>query len=223
MSQVINIAVLDDHKIFLEGISILVEDMSGEYRVTNYHSPVALLHALEGEGSFDLIICDLIMSQMNGLAFVAAARSRIKTIPILMLSGINSIPPIREMMRLGTSGFVHKSAENETLRRAVQTVLAGGQFFEEVAHLDVAENISTSPESTIKSGDDGEITALPILGKRQVEVLQMIAQGASNKEISRRLDISPNTVKTHIKHIFTEMGVNKRTACVRRAQTLGML
>ncbi|MFC3052098.1 response regulator [Kordiimonas pumila] len=221
MAKTVHIAVLDDHRMFLEGLSMLVESMVGHYSVTNFHEPVELLHQLEAGQHYDLVLCDLIMNRMNGLAFVAAARAYTKRIPILMISGINTPPPLAEMQSLGASGFVHKSADNETFLKAIETVLRGKAFFEVVGSDDVAADLCA-----LRGNEDSAnslIEALPSLGKRQVEVLKMIAHGASNKEISNTLSISENTVKTHLKQIFMILGVNKRTACVRKAQALGLI
>lgn len=78
---------------------------------------------------FDLLISDLIMKEMSGLAFVSAIRSHSQTLPILMLSGINSPPPVRKIVDLGANGFVYKSADNEALLEAVNTVIAGDTYF----------------------------------------------------------------------------------------------
>ena len=218
MGDQIKIAVLDDHRMFLEGVSMLVSSLDERYSVSNFHVPVELLKALEGGAHFDLIICDLIMDQMNGLAFVTAARSHTKKVPILMLSGINTSPPIAEMVSLGADGFVHKSSGNEILAEAVASLLSGKRYFGDF------EPPKVDPYSGMDEADDAlMIEPLPTLGKRQLEVLKMIAHGASNKEVSNTLEISENTVKSHLKQIFIALGVNKRTACIRKAQTLGLI
>ncbi|WP_417449342.1 response regulator transcription factor [Kordiimonas sp.] len=211
-----HIAVLDDHRMFLEGISIMVKNMSDSYRVANFHDPADLLTHLSEGKRFDLIICDLIMDRMNGLAFLAAVKAQTKRLPVLMLSGINTAPPIVEMKKLGARGFIHKSADNDTLSKAVKTVLSGKTLF---MHDDAPGQLEGSNEAE----DDLSSGQIPVLGKRQIEVLNLIAAGASNKEISRSLTITENTVKTHLKQIFQVFGVNKRTACVRKAQALGIL
>ena len=210
--------MLDDHRIFLEGISLLLAE---SYTVNSFSAPIALLRRIEGGKSFDLILCDLIMNEMNGLAFIAAVRAHTGKVPILVLSGINTAPPIAEMMRLGASGFVHKSADNNTLVNALETVLTGGQYFVNEFGQDIVGEAPISKYARVDDGDDED--SLPSLGARQFQVLQMIAQGASNKEIANRLNISENTVKTHLRQIFAELRVNKRTACVRKAQTLGLI
>lgn len=221
MSESINIAVIDDHRIFLEGVSILVGGMNSAFTVEGFESPSDFLRKLEVHSSYDLVICDLIMNSMNGLAFIAAIRSHRKRLPILVLSGINTAAPITEIKRLGGNGFVHKSSGNETLLEAINTVLSGKTYFAEDGN---QEQVGyPSKDFQMQRVDRSMTPILPKLGPRQIEVLRLIAEGATNKDVSMALAISQNTVKTHLKQIFMELGVNKRTACVRKAQTLGLI
>lgn len=216
-----NIAVVDDHKVFLRGFTLLIESLSDRYTATGFDSPVDFLLELEsGTQQFDLIICDLIMNSMNGLAFIAALRNHSKWLPVLVLSGINTAPPIAEIKRLGGNGFVHKSVENSTLLEAIEALLARKPYFTNGLDNSLIEN---SVFSESESEDSVFTTPLPKLGARQIEVLRLIAEGATNKDISDNLNISENTVKTHLKHIFQELGVNKRTACTRKAQVMGLI
>ena len=215
-----NIALVDDHQLFLAGISLLVKDMSDAFIVMAYDQPSELLNQLSEGKSFGLIICDLIMDDMNGLAFISAIRKSEPNTPILMLSGINVQPPVAEMKTLGANGYIHKSADHDRLRTAIETVLNGSEFFEEPA--DISSN-PTKPSDGIDDDDYAVQKNVPVLSARQVEVLKLIADGASNKDVADSLFISENTVKSHLKQMFIELNVNKRTACVRAAQALGLI
>jgi len=195
--------------------------MSKDYSVDCFFSPLDLFPHITDKQGFDLLICDLIMSTMNGLTFISAVRARAKTLPILMISGINTSPPIQDVIQLGGNGFVHKSASNATLETAIQTVLGGQTYFVDGFgdSLD-ANSPAVMPDMTDPAHKPA---ALPNLAPRQLEVLRLIANGATNKDVATLLTISENTVKTHLKQIFRELGVNKRTACIRKAQTLGMI
>lgn len=215
------IAIVDDHRIFLDGISLLIKEKPN-FQVETYHAPIELLHKLETGHSFNLILCDLIMTEMNGLAFIAAVRAHTKTLPILMLSGINTAPPLEDIKHLGGNGFVHKSAEPSILLKAIDTVLSGRDYFYDQDGERIGASRQDYGADSHESGMTGDAN-LPQLGARQLQVLKLIASGATNKEIADELCISQNTVKSHIKQIFIELGVNKRTACVRKAQTLGLI
>jgi len=221
VGKTINIGIVDDHRIFLEGISLLIKDMSQDYSVECFFSPLDILPSLENTLRFDLLICDLIMSSMNGLAFISTVRERSKTLPILMISGIATSPPVQDMRRLGGNGFVHKSASNDRLRTAIQSVLSGQPYFVDGLGDSLDEIGPRGNAEDIHPAD--EITILPRLPPRQLEVLRFIANGATNKDIAALMTISENTVKTHLKQIFQALGVNKRTACVRKAQILGII
>ncbi len=215
-----DIAILDDHIIFLDAITLLIENLDSQYNVSRFSSPIEILMDVEKGRKFDLILCDLIMSTMNGLAFLGALRAHTKSIPVIFLSGINTAPPIRDIKRIGGNGFVHKSVPKDDLARAIKTVLSGNNCFE-----DGLGNYVVEKPSEIRLAEDSlkDDDKLPRLGTRQAEILRLIANGYTNKDIARNLSISENTVKTHLKQIFRELAVNNRTACVRKAQTLGII
>lgn len=221
LSHTLNNAVIDDHQIFLDGVSLLIENIHPAYAVQQYSAPLDVLRDIENGKTFDLLICDLIMKSINGLAFISVLRSHARKIPTLMLSGINTAPPVADVKRLGGKGFVHKSAETAILQNAIQTVLTGGEYFVDGLG-DSLTDIPAPHEDDSYFNRDGQ-SATPKLGSRQIEVLKFIANGNTNKAISEALNISENTVKTHLKQIFRELGVNKRTAYVRKAQMLGII
>ncbi|MFK7843142.1 MAG: response regulator [Sphingorhabdus sp.] len=216
----VKIAIVDDHQLFLTGLALVIQDMEGRFEVTTFEAPLELLDAIQRGEVFDLVLCDLIMNTMNGLAFIAALRSA-SSIPVLMLSGINTAPPIEEMRALGAQGFVHKSIDNDGLSNAIQTILYGNDYFAN-PQLDDAKPHSAVYGDTERH-EYSDTDTVPILTVRQLEVLQLISGGASNSEIATQLSISPNTVKSHLKQLFDVLQVNKRTACVRAAQNYGLI
>ena len=205
---------------FLDGLSLFFAGHSDRFSVSTFEKPAELMHAIALGAKFDLLISDLIMKEMSGLAFVSAIRTHSKTLPILMLSGINSPPPVREIISLGANGFIHKSADNEGLLKAVDILIAGDTYFpEDMLNGDESQQLGAIEAEELYDKSD----YVPKLSPRQVEVLRLIADGASNRQISEEMIISENTVKSHLKSIFYEMRVNKRTACVRKARTLGLI
>ena len=138
--------------------------------------------------------------------------------PVLIVSGINTAPPVEEALRLGAQGFLPKSASSDTLREALETVL-GGEIY-------LPPELWTAYESNGRSRNveqDVNGNAAGGLSQRQVEVLNLISEGYSNREAAAVLGVSENTVKTHMKRIFSQLNVNTRAACVRRAQSLGLI
>lgn len=211
------IALVDDHRMFVEGFSALLVKSSLRHYVSTFDDPIRFLESTADGEPFDLVIIDLVMRGMNGLALLSAV-SKLKPAPkVLMLSGISSLPPIAEMKRLGANGFVAKSGEIAELLDAVEKVLAGEQIFPD------APAAAPQPENAAPDEVWNDASQLPQLGPRQLEVLQLIGQGATNKEIADRLCISENTVKSHMRAIFESLDVRTRPACHHKAVMLGLL
>ena len=213
------ILIIDDHKLFLEGLAMLFSGMSNTYDVHAYNQPEEFIRDLSLHKQADLLICDLFMGETTGLSVISQFRAVNKKCPVLVLSGTAHQPPIAELKRLGAKGFAHKSIESDLLQKVVQDILIGGEYFAS----DASEDDDTDGNHSDEMTDYDERRPLPVLNRRQSEVLRLIGAGDSNKVIAEKMDISENTVKTYIKQIFELFGVNKRTACIKRAQMLGML
>ncbi|WP_417476766.1 response regulator transcription factor [Maricaulis sp.] len=216
MSATRRLALVDDHRMFSDGFSALLMQLREGYTVEVFDDPVAFLKAFGPDSNYDLIILDLVMRTMNGLALLAAIRERKSRCPVLMLSGIGAEPPVAEMKRLGARGFVHKSADTETMLAAVDGILAGQASFFGVQTESVGDH---APEDWHPEAD----RQLPRLGPRQLEILHLMGGGVTNKEIASTLNISENTVKSHMRAIFEALDVHTRTACMRKAQALGLI
>jgi DNA-binding NarL/FixJ family response regulator len=158
------------------------------------------------------------MDRMNGIAFVKALRRRGYRMPVLIVSGINTAPPIEEALRLGAQGFIPKSASAEMLEEAIETAFSGDIFLPP----ELWTSFEEGTPQTIGLAEDTTETEIR-LSDRQLEVLQLVAEGYSNREAARTLEISENTIKTHLKQIFRLFNVKTRAACIRRAQQIGLI
>lgn len=211
-----HIALVDDHTLFADGFRALLSQSGEDYSVTAFHRGSALLEAISDGQVFDLFVLDLVMRDMNGLALLAAIRKLKEDARVLMLSGIAGEPPLTEMRQLGANGFVHKSTDMDALLAAVNCLINGEDLdwgMDVRPYESGAENLDRFPDRA----------AIPKLGPRQIEVVGLIAQGRTNREIAEQLTISENTVKSHTRAIFEALGVRTRTACVRKAQELGLI
>lgn len=210
MSAKISIAVVDDHGLFLEGICNLIRQISTELDVSGFKSAKDLIVLVNSGHHFDVIISDLAMKDINGLALIAALRAGGHETPVIIASGVGEGDPsvAANLIRSGAAAFVHKSSDSATLKRVIYSTL--GRH-----HNDVTGDVD--------AGSIGIKTNPTTLPARQMEVLELMAQGESNRDIAEKLDISENTVKSHISALFAEFKVNKRTACVKRARDLGLV
>ena len=211
-----SIAIVDDHDLFLQGLALIVEQELPDYAIETVSVASQLLARFKSGARHDLIICDLIMKEMNGLTFIDEVRSMGLRTPILMLSGINTNAPVDEMRQLGANGFIHKSEGRKALVHAVDAVLRDPHSFHEFSGR--LSGVIDDPDA-----ESGPSFDLPKLGERQSDVLRLLCTGAPNSEIAAKLNISENTVKTHLKFIFVELGVSRRTECMQKAQQLGLV
>lgn len=207
------VAIVDDHQMFADGLAHLVASVNKSYRCTTITSPLAAIRLVDDGQKFDLIISDLIMDSLNGIAFIKALRARGVRAPILIVSGISTAPPVEEALRLGAQGFLPKSSSSEMLAEALDTILGGDIYLP-------PQLWSAYTDSDRSPGNKCETVGTE-LSQRQLEVLQLVSQGFSNREIADALNVSENTVKTHVKRLFKQLNVNTRAACVRMAQSMG--
>lgn len=211
----VRIAIIDDHALVLDGLVKTLQGFASAPHVTGAASPTEILDRIDAGEVFDLVICDLIMDGMNGLAFLGTLKTRRIHVPVLLMSGMALDPPLQQMRSLGAKGFIHKSADLATFEKSINELIAGRTAFPD-------DNVIQLPK-VLDPFERDELSAINSLTDRQKEVLKALANGATNSEISDRLSISPNTVKTHIKHIYQAMGVSRRTACVKKARLYGVI
>lgn len=210
------IGIIDDHQLFLDGISLLVANIEPNIAVVTHGSSKSMIDALNVGETYDLIICDLIMRELNGLAFLGALKTLKSTPPVIIMSGISSDPPIQQVRAMGAKAFIHKSADPEMLKHVIQTVRDGGTWFP-----GCLTEVDTQTAALASEPADSDVWAT--LTKRHKEILALLVDGASNRDMADILCISENTVKSHLKQMFTNFGVTKRAVLVQRARLLGLI
>ncbi|NIZ11895.1 response regulator transcription factor [Phaeobacter sp. HF9A] len=204
----IRVAAVDDHKLFLAGLDRLLNGPDGTMHCQCFESGLDLLEALEAGKRFDVIVTDLTMRDLNGLALITAVRSRGMTAHCIILTASEDGLTRESSERLGAFRFLHKSADPETLLDAIREAHAAKR---------------PSPRDMSLRLAESDASIVPQLGPKQTRVLELIAEGHSNRQISDALFISENTVKTHLQAIYRELGVKSRTAAARRARELSLI
>jgi DNA-binding NarL/FixJ family response regulator len=201
------IAVIDDHALFLEGLAGLLRSMALDVTVATFQTGLAFLEKLHGGLEPDLVLTDLTMKSMNGLAIVDAVHAQSRHTPVLIVSGIDASIIHQDIVASGACGLVPKACDVDELTAAVLAALSNGR---------AAVKAEPYEDPLLQS-------RVSDLSQRQLEVLTLLGTGASNKEISGQLNISDNTVKSHLKAIFVALGVSRRTASIQKARALGLI
>lgn len=209
--------VVDDHRLFLEGMRHLLGQLDGDIELDLAVSVAHALQHLDGGKKYDLLLLDIELPGMNGFKLIQSLRKRNIVLPIIVVSSTTEISTVRRCMELGALGFIHKNTSSSEMVAAIEKVLAGEISLPEPFASELALVEQANEKSVLAPAKLQEV------GERQFEVLQLIDQGLSNKQISSVLAISEATVKYHIGILFKHFCVRNRTACLAKARDSGLL
>ncbi|NIB38581.1 response regulator transcription factor [Pseudomaricurvus alkylphenolicus] len=200
------IIVADDHPLFRHALTRTIMDMvstpSRTVTVEEAESVDQVYNLLENDDDCDLVLLDVHFPGANGLSGLANLRGCFPLVPIAMISGSFSSNTVLLAKDLGASGFLSKSEHPDNIASAVRSLLEGEQCFPE---MDLA------PRDVIDR-EVGEVAEkVAELTPHQFRVFTLVCEGLLNKQIAYELDISENTVKSHLANIFRKFNVRKRT------------
>lgn len=200
----------DDHVLVRDALKSYIERLAEDATVHAVSSFPEAYALAQREAGLDLIILDFRMPGMNGLEGLARMRTLRPNTPIVIMSGLARPQDISEALDAGAAGFFPKTLNGAALVSAVRLVLAGERFVPSTEHAAAA-----TPES------QGDSEATSNLTTREREVLNLLTQGLSNKEIARQLDLQEVTIKLHVRGICRKLGAKNRTQAALRAVAIG--
>jgi DNA-binding NarL/FixJ family response regulator len=211
------VLVIDDHPLIQEAVGSLLRrlDEAPDVEVASDCERGLELAARGVEP--DVVLLDLTLPGLSGIAAVKAWRTRFPGVPVIVLSAVADQQTVLAALGAGAAGFIPKSSANEVMLGAVRLVLAGGKYVPSEAlvrsgHAEMAPKAQRSAAT---------LNSLGLTG-RQVDVLRLIASGASNKVICRELGLAERTVKAHITAVLRALGVSSRTQAAIAATKLGV-
>ena len=205
--MVIRVAIADDHSLVRQGLRRYLETAEGIEVVGEAADGVELLALLE-DAPAEIALVDIRMPEMDGLEAARQIRERFPAVGVIMLSAYDDRQFVVEAVRSGARGYVLKARDAEHLIQTVRLVATGNMVIDPDLVVALAEELSDAKERDRRADT---------LTAREVEVLQLLAFGHTNRAIAEKLFISPDTVKTHLEHIFEKLGASDRTAAVAEA------
>ncbi len=215
----IRILVVDDHTLVREGFARMLE-LSPELQVLG--QAASAKDALEMVKTLqpDIVLMDINMPGMNGIEATRILKNEYPDVEVIILSMYDEEQYVLESVKAGATGYVLKEISPEDLLRAVKTVHNGGSMIQpSLARKVLKEFAHLARESPAP----GRATLLRELSEREVEVLQYVADGKSNREIADTLTISEKTVKAHLRSIFRKLEVSDRAQAVAYAMRKGLV
>lgn len=166
----------------------------------------------------DVVVMDVRMPELDGPAATTELRRRGNPVPVLVLTTYDDEAVLAAALRAGANGFLLKDSAAEDLLRAVKTVAGGGSWLDPAVTGAVLATYRSVPEPAAPPDAQPDL-----LTPREQEVLVLMARGATNAELAERLFLSEGTVKTHIGHIFTKLGVRDRAGAIVWAYDTGVV
>jgi DNA-binding NarL/FixJ family response regulator len=214
MMKPVRVLLADDHVLVRAGLRKLLESIPDLEVVGEADDGLAVL-ALVEQLQPDLVLMDISMPGLNGLEATARLMKQWPRLRILVLSMHQNEEYVRQALRHGAAGYMLKDAAPMELDTAVKTVLQGESFLSPAVSKSVESDCIQSFRSDNRPGTP--------LTPRQREVLTLIAEGHSNKEIARRLDLSVKTVDTHRSQMMKQLEIHEVAGLVRYALRQGLI
>lgn len=214
--NIIKVGLVDDHELFREGIKLLMSRIEETELVFDVGSGIEALEELKTTMP-DVLLLDLDMPGKNGVDTFQEARSLYPNLKVIILTMHSEERMISYLMEMGVNGYLMKDSNRETLRNAVLNVYEKGMYYSEEVSKAMLEGLKRKTRLTPKVGQR------IVLSSREREVLELVAEGYSNKEIAEKLFISSRTVDGHRTNILQKFGVHNTAKLVMEAVRKGFL
>lgn len=206
------ILIADNQALFRDGLSFRLKEIIPDADIRQFSGFQPILKNLNQDKDIDLIILDVEMQDMNWQEALKEIRENVPKAKIAVLSATEDNRTIKLILNAGADGYIPKTAEIKTFSNALQLILNGETYIPPVTSDIVPINNLSGKSGGIK-----------ILTHRQAQVLDLIAQGKSNKQIAYDIGVSESTVKLHINALLRSLHVSNRTQAVITAQKMGII
>ena len=180
----------------------------------------AFLHIEQQHISLALV--DLGLPDGNGIELIEKLRAQDSSALILVISAWSTQESLFSAIKAGATGYILKERDDAEVLLSIRSILRGGAPIDPFIAQEILKQISASVITGAKDGKSLD-SDVALLTNRETEILDLVAQGMSNKEIAEQLFVSKYTVESHIKHIYRKLSVTKRTKAVSTARSLGIL
>jgi two-component system, NarL family, nitrate/nitrite response regulator NarL len=213
-NQFMKLLIVDDHPVVREGLAALLRQLGPDVTVLLAESGSHGLDLTNEHPDLDLVILDLAMPGSDGFAMLHEFGRRQPQLPVVVVSSSEDPRDVRRALASGALGYIPKSAPPRTILAAVQFVLAGNVY--------VPTLLAETPTSVQEAGSCGAPRSVVSLTGRQSEVLRLLREGRSNKEIGRALGLSEKTIKVHVTALFKALNVTNRMQAAAMADKVGL-
>jgi two-component system, NarL family, nitrate/nitrite response regulator NarL len=202
------ILIVDDHPLYREGMISALRTRMSSVEVLGTDSAEEGLQVLARDPEIDLVLIDVRLPGMDGFAALAMYGARFPGVSRVLISGSDEPAYLKRAFEGGASGYIPKSMAVQNVIAAIRKVLEGGV---------------SGPEIVSSARNAEALDPVARLTLRQLEVLRLLGEGYTNKEIAKALDITERTAKAHVAAILEALDADNRTQAVLSAQRRGLL
>ncbi len=211
------VLIVDDHELFLKGLEFILHENYSDIELVFAHSYTDIFNILQKDKQFTLLMTDLAMPGGKWLDSLSQIHALLPETPIIVLSAVFDKEIVQKTIDIGVSGYIPKTSSNSVIISAINLVISGGVYIPpELLNTKLKKEMNL--EEIMPSQTENRL-----LTPRQIEVLQCVAEGKSNKQIAYELGLSEGTVKLHVTAILKLLNVNNRTGAVREAERQGLI
>jgi len=214
----LRIMIVDDHALVRRGMAHVVRECFGDADVEEAAGADEAIRVMEAD-PVDVALVDVRMPNTDGLELLHDLRTRWPKVPVIVLTTFDHAHYVRRALAEGAAGYLLKDATPEDLEQAIRVAISGGG---NVLSPRVIQNLFDAME--VGGGDKKESHSRPStsLTQRETDILALLAEGKSNRDISRALFLSEKTVKAHLAAVFRKLGVSNRTQAAMAAVSMGI-
>ena len=199
--QPIKVIIVDDHPVVLQGFEYMLQDVEGIQLAGKFDDAKTMLGYLRNN-TVHIVLLDINLPGVHGIDACAAVKKTVPGTHVIAISNINEYSIIRRMLDSGASGYLLKNASAGEVTTAIRKAMAGEQA------------LSESVQSILQGHESGD---LPVITRREKEVLGLLAEGLSSVEIGEKIFISPLTVESHRRNLLQKFKVTNVAALVYKA------
>jgi DNA-binding NarL/FixJ family response regulator len=203
----ISVVIADDHSLVRQGVARYLDSTDGIGVVGEASTGAEIVRVVE-QVQPDVALLDIRMPEMDGLEAAREIRDRVPETGVVILTAYDDRHFVVEAVRAGARGYVLKSRDADTLIQTIRLVAEGNMVIDPQLVTALADELTTASKRD---------RSAETLSEREVEILQLVAFGDTNRDVASKLYISPDTVKTHLEHIYQKLGATDRTAAVAEA------
>ncbi|MBW1937378.1 MAG: response regulator transcription factor [Deltaproteobacteria bacterium] len=218
MANIKKILIIDDHPLFREGLKSLIAH-NPEFEVVGEAGNGRKGLRMAKELKPNLVLMDVSLPDKSGIDITRDIRSHLSETRVIIVSMHSKIDHITKAFQAGASGYVVKESAAESLMQGLETVTRGEYYLDSSLSHKVVKRLAGLPENEPKTTD----SRYEALTRREQQVMRLLAEGISTKEIAERLFISPKTVENHRTNIMNKLELHSTMELIRYAIRLGLI